>query len=198
MLLLDNYDSFTYNLYDYFRQLGMGCTVARNDALDPDLLDPDSFDALVFSPGPGRPADAGCMPALIKRFYKSKPMLGICLGHQALGEFFGATLQKAQAPMHGKTSRVQHRGHPLFQNIPDQFTAMRYHSLALQLPPGGPLEGIAYTAEGELMALAHPTLPLYGVQYHPESVLTEFGLLLLKNWLQLAGIGRETTGAIRA
>jgi anthranilate synthase component 2 len=188
MLLLDNYDSFTYNLYDYFQQLGVACTVVRNDALDPDALDPDSFDALIFSPGPGRPADAGCMPALIERFHASKPMLGICLGHQALGEFFGAALQKAQSPMHGKTSRVQHHGHPLFRGIPDHFTVMRYHSLALQLPTGGPLEGIAYTAEGELMALAHTTLPLYGVQYHPESILTEFGLPLLKNWLQLAGI----------
>jgi anthranilate synthase component 2 len=191
MLLLDNYDSFTYNLYDYLQQLGVACTVVRNDALDPNLLDPDAFDALVFSPGPGRPADAGCMMALIERFHACKPMLGICLGHQALGEFFGAALQKARAPMHGKTSEVQHNGHPLFQGIPDRFTVMRYHSLALQLPPGGPLQGIAYTAEGELMALAHPTLPLYGVQYHPESILTEFGLPLLKNWLRLAGIHPE-------
>ena len=185
ILLLDNYDSFTYNLYDYLLQAGAECLVLRNDACTlEDFLQLD-FDALVLSPGPERPADAGRMMALIASLFDKKPILGICLGHQALGEFFGARLVKAHPPMHGKTSMVTHTDHPLFQRLPPQFAVMRYHSLLLESLEGTPLKAIAHTPEGEIMALTHPTLPLLGVQFHPESILTEWGLELLKNWVEI-------------
>lgn len=184
ILLLDNYDSFTYNLYDYLLQTGSECQVLRNDALSLAAFEQLDFQAIVFSPGPKRPADAGLMPALIERLHDRVPMLGICLGHQALGEFFGAKLVKAAIPMHGKTTEIRHNRHPLFANIPERFTVMRYHSLLLESLDGTPLECLAKTDEGEIMALAHRTLPLLGVQFHPESILTEHGLQLLKNWVE--------------
>lgn len=184
VLLLDNYDSFTYNLYDYLLQTGVSCRVMRNDALTPEQFDALSFDALVFSPGPRRPADAGVMPALIERYHRQLPMLGICLGHQALGEFFGAHLVKARVPMHGKTTPVHHNGHPLFAGIPSPFTVMRYHSLLLESLDGTALDCTATTADGEIMALVHRSLPITGVQFHPESILTEHGLRLLENWVR--------------
>lgn len=187
ILLLDNYDSFTYNLYDYLLQAGAQCQVLRNDACSLEEFERLDFDALVLSPGPERPAGAGLMLPLIAQFFDKKPILGICLGHQALGEFFGANLVKAQLPMHGKTSQITHSGHPLFVDLPTQFAVMRYHSLLLESLEGTPLHSIAQTAEGEIMALAHETLPLLGVQFHPESILTEWGLELLKNWVKNAG-----------
>lgn len=183
ILLLDNYDSFTYNLYDYLLQTGVECRVLRNDALPLEAFDDLGFDAIVFSPGPKRPKDAGLMPALIERYHDRAPMLGICLGHQALGEFFGAKLIKAKVPMHGKTTVVRHSGHPLFAGIPERFTVMRYHSLLLESLDNTPLECIARTDEGEIMALAHRSLPILGMQFHPESILTEYGLQLLRNWV---------------
>jgi len=183
ILLLDNYDSFTYNLYDYLLQTGSECLVLRNDALSLAAFEQLDFQAIVLSPGPKRPADAGLMPALIERLHDRVPMLGICLGHQALGEFFGAKLVKAKIPMHGKTTEIRHNGHPLFANIPKRFTVMRYHSLLLESLDDTPLECLAKTDDGEIMALAHRTLPLLGVQFHPESILTEHGLQLLKNWV---------------
>ena len=183
ILLLDNYDSFTYNLYDYLLQTGAGCTVVRNDA--PDLLafEPHDFDAVVLSPGPKRPEQAGLMPNLVAAWYDRLPMLGICLGHQALGAFFGARIVKAPQPMHGKTSPVWHSGHRLFSGIPSPFTAMRYHSLIVDSLDHTPLDVIANTADGTIMALAHRRLPLLGVQFHPESILTDLGMQILSNWV---------------
>lgn len=185
ILLLDNYDSFTYNLYDYLLQTGAECQVLRNDALPLAAFEQLDFQAIVFSPGPKRPADAGLMPALIERLHDRVPMLGICLGHQALGEFFGAQLVKAKVPMHGKTTEIRHNGHPLFTGIPERFTVMRYHSLLLESLDGTPLECLAKTDDGEIMALTHRSLPIVGVQFHPESILTEHGLQLLKNWVRI-------------
>ncbi|GAB4493234.1 MAG: aminodeoxychorismate/anthranilate synthase component II [Saprospiraceae bacterium] len=185
ILLLDNYDSFTYNLYDYLLQTGVECQVLRNDALPLSAFEQPDFDAIVFSPGPKRPADAGLMLPLIERFHDRIPMLGICLGHQALGEFFGAKLIKAKVPMHGKTTEIRHNGHPIFAEIPTRFTVMRYHSLLLESLDDTPLECLAETADGEIMALSHRTLPLTGVQFHPESILTEHGLQMLKNWVKM-------------
>ncbi|MFN0015693.1 MAG: anthranilate synthase component II [Saprospiraceae bacterium] len=183
ILLLDNYDSFTYNLYDYLRQTGAQCVVVRNDS--PELLafSPEDFDAVVLSPGPKRPEDAGLMPDLIRSWHERVPILGICLGHQALGAFFGSQVVLADVPMHGKTSVVQHQGHPLFAGVPARFSAMRYHSLVVQGPLESPLRCIASADDGVVMALEHEWLPLLGMQFHPESVLTEHGHRLLANWV---------------
>lgn len=183
VLLLDNYDSFTYNLYDYLLQAGVGCVVVRNDAPELSFLNPHDFGAVVLSPGPKRPDDAGLMLNLIASWHAQLPILGICLGHQALGAYFGGRVVRAQEPMHGKTSMVQHNGHALFAGIPEHFSVMRYHSLIVNNLERTPLHGIAWTEDGTIMALAHRYLPLLGVQFHPESILTECGLQLLKNWV---------------
>ncbi|MBK8555272.1 MAG: aminodeoxychorismate/anthranilate synthase component II [Lewinellaceae bacterium] len=183
ILLLDNYDSFTYNLYDYLLQAGAQCQVLRNDAT---LPGPDRFDAIVLSPGPKRPEDAGQLMDIVARYHQIKPMLGICLGHQAIGTYFGAKLVRARVPVHGKTSLIRHENHLLFQHTPPFFEVMRYHSLLLQDLEHTGLMPLASTEDGELMAFTHTKLPLYGMQFHPESVLTEYGLTLLQNWLSLA------------
>ena len=185
VLLLDNYDSFTYNLYDYLLQTGVECDVYRNDALTLDGFEQLDFQAIVFSPGPKRPADAGLMLPLIQRYRERFPMLGICLGHQALGQAFGAAVVKAPVPMHGKTSVIRHLEHPIFEGIPEYFEVMRYHSLLLESLEGAPLRSIADSAKGEIMAMEHVSLPLLGLQFHPESILTEYGLRILENWVKM-------------
>lgn len=184
ILLLDNYDSFTYMLKDYIEQCGVVCHVKRND--EAGLMHAASlYDALVISPGPQTPLEAGALMEVIAGYASKMPILGVCLGHQGLGMHFGAELKKAKRPKHGKVEKLQHTSHALFEGIPQQFEATRYHSLILDsLPPE--LEVIASSAEGEVMGIAHKFLPLWGIQFHPESCATQFGIHLIKNFLKLA------------
>jgi len=188
VILLDNYDSFTYNLQDYFSQLGKPCEVIRNDEKTLEEIIRMDPDALILSPGPETPSKAGIMMDAIKNFHTRIPVLGICLGHQGIGEFFGATLVGAEKIMHGKTSLIHHQHHPLFNNIPSPFEAMRYHSLILKNVESTCLQVIATTDEDEVMAIIHPQYKICGIQFHPESILTPHGILILKNWLQWSGL----------
>lgn len=182
VLIIDNYDSFTYNLLDYICQLGYECEVFRNNEINIEQIAKiNNLEAIVLSPGPGVPKNAGILMSVIAAFHKQTPILGICLGHQALGEFFNNKLIKAKVPMHGKTSTLFYENHFLFQNITKPFEVMRYHSLVLE-EIKKPLIQIAQTKENEIMALAHQSLPLVGIQFHPESVLTKNGLQILKNF----------------
>lgn len=184
VLLIDNYDSFTYNLYDYITQLGTPCQVLRNDCCALNEIQSMVFDKIVISPGPGIPRDAGICNDLIAYYYNKKPMLGICLGFQAIGEFFGAELTHAKMPMHGKTSSIHiDTSATLFRNLHTPTQVMRYHSLILKnLPLQLTITG--KTTEDEIMAFEHEKLPLYGVQFHPESILTPDGLQMMANFLK--------------
>ncbi len=191
LLLLDNFDSFTHMLADYLRQLGAEVLVRRNDVPLAELQALD-FVGVVLSPGPGTPAAAGNLLAVIEAYYQQKPILGVCLGMQALGEFFGGRLRRAARPMHGKVSTIDLVGNdPWLAGLPPQQPVTRYHSLALEtssLPTC--LRPLAATADAdrELMALRHATLPLYGVQFHPEALLTTYGLEWLQNWMRCCNI----------
>lgn len=184
-VLLDNYDSFTYILRHYLLQTGNECAVYRNDEITVDELAALNPERLIISPGPETPLQAGITMDAIVHFHNRIPILGVCLGHQALGMYFGARLIHTPYPMHGKTSEVTHNGHPLFQNIPSLFTVMRYHSLAIEDIENTGLQAIAHTEDGIIMALAHEQYPCVGVQFHPESVGTEYGLQLIKNWAEM-------------
>lgn len=184
-VLIDNYDSFTYILHDYLLQTGNECAVYRNDEITIQQLSDLAPERIIISPGPETPLQAGISMDVIGHFHRQVPILGVCLGHQALGMYFGAPLVHSPYPMHGKTSPVTHNGHLLFKDIPSPFTVMRYHSLAVNEFDRTGLEAIATTADGTIMALAHKEYPCMGVQFHPESVGTEYGLQLLKNWAQL-------------
>lgn len=184
ILIIDNYDSFTYNLYDYFLQLGSSCTVVRNDEWSKEQFQAFDFDGLVLSPGPKKPKDAGLLMWAINYFHDKKPILGICLGHQGIGEFFGASLQKAKLPIHGKTSSISHDSSSLFLEFPTSFRVMRYHSLILENLEHTALIPTSFTQEGEIMSFRHQSLPIAGVQFHPESILTEYGIELLANWIK--------------
>jgi anthranilate synthase/aminodeoxychorismate synthase-like glutamine amidotransferase len=191
LLVLDNYDSFTYNLVQYAGELGAEPVVYRNDAVSVEAALQLRPDAIVVSPGPCTPREAGISVPLIRRAAGRVPVLGVCLGHQAIGEAFGGRVVRADRLMHGKTTPVAHRGHPLFEGLPVPFEAMRYHSLVVS-PEGLPreLEITAWSddrAEGsEIMGLCHESLPVYGVQFHPESVGTASGKRILVNFLALA------------
>lgn len=187
LFMLDNYDSFTYNLVQYFGELGAEVIVARNDEITLEEIEAMEPDLICVSPGPCSPAEAGLSIELITHFAGEIPILGVCLGHQSIGAAFGAKIIGAKQLMHGKTSAVTHRGTDLFTDIPSPFTVTRYHSLAIErktLPEC--LEITAETDDGEIMAVAHKELPIFGVQFHPESVLSEYGHELLNNFLKYA------------
>ena len=188
ILMIDNFDSFTYNLVQYFQLLGAEVEVRRNNALTPAEALAMRPEAIVLSPGPGRPEAAGIMPELIPQAVEAGiPLLGVCLGHQAIGEAFGMKLGNAKSIMHGKISEITHDGKGLFKNLPAVVKVVRYHSLALDadtLPPE--LEITARSEDGEVMGIRHRTLPVEGIQYHPESILTTTGKRQLANFLELA------------
>jgi anthranilate synthase component 2 len=186
VLLLDNYDSFTYNLVHYLAELGAEVEVARNDVLNISQIKAKSPQAIVISPGPGEPHAAGICPQVIKELGANIPIFGVCLGHQAIGEVFGGKVVRTE-PMHGKTSPIYHEGHGVFAGIKSPFTATRYHSLIVEkatLPEC--LEVTAWTDDGIIMGLQHRTLPIHGVQFHPESIASEHGHDLLNNFLKIA------------
>ena len=187
LVMVDNYDSFTYNLVQYLRELGMDVNVVRNDTTTCERIAAERPLAVVISPGPGRPADSGITPDVVRKLSGRLPILGVCLGHQAIAEVFGGAIVRAGRLMHGKTSMITHYGHPLFSGIDSPFEATRYHSLVVakdRVP--AELDVIAHSDDGEIMGLAHGTHPTYGVQFHPESILTLPGKQLLVNFLTLA------------
>lgn len=183
ILLVDNFDSFTYNLVDYFEQLGESCYIVRNN-VSPFSLPDLPFSQVVLSPGPGTPEYAGYLLEYVKYFENKLPILGICLGHQAIAQYFGAKVEKAIKPMHGKLSAIQKAiDAPIFKGFPASWQVVRYHSLIVKKIEKTDLLSLACTLEGELMVLKHKTLEIYGIQYHPEAALTEFGIEILENWL---------------
>jgi anthranilate synthase/aminodeoxychorismate synthase-like glutamine amidotransferase len=186
LLLIDNYDSFTYNLAQIFGELGATVLVKRNDEITPADIRKLSVEHICISPGPGRPKDAGISCDVIREFGGTKLILGVCLGHQCIGEVFGAEIVHAPKMMHGKTSGIRHNGTGLFQDIAQPFMATRYHSLVVNresLPKS--LTVVAEADDGEIMGLRHRELPIYGVQFHPESILTSEGAKLLANFLKM-------------
>jgi anthranilate synthase/aminodeoxychorismate synthase-like glutamine amidotransferase len=185
LLLLDNYDSFTFNLAQYLGELGAPPVVRRNDEISLDEIERLQPDHIVISPGPGRPEDAGISVELIKRFGPTTPVLGVCLGHQSIGVAFGGQVVRASQLMHGKTSAIQHDGRGVFRGVQQPFVAGRYHSLVVAEPLPDALEMAARTEDGTVMAVRHRTFPVHGVQFHPESVLTGEGRQLLRNFLEM-------------
>ncbi len=186
VFVLDNYDSFTYNLVQYFGELGQTPVVRRNDQVTLDEIEAMKPERIVISPGPGTPRDAGISIAMIRHFAGKTPILGVCLGHQAIGEAFGGVVARAPYLMHGKISTVHHDGRTIFRNLPQDFPATRYHSLIVEregLPEE--LEISAATGDGLIMGLRHRRFPIEGVQFHPESILTSAGKDLLRNFLDL-------------
>jgi len=186
LLVIDNYDSFTYNLVQYFGELGADPQVKRNDAITPDEVEKMKPQKIVISPGPGRPQEAGISMELIRKFGVKIPILGVCLGHQCMGEVYGGKVVRAGRLMHGKTSPIQHDGKGVFQGLPNPFEATRYHSLIVEknsVPSC--LEVCAETAEGEIMGVRHREYPVHGVQFHPESILSKEGKDLLANFLKI-------------
>jgi anthranilate synthase/aminodeoxychorismate synthase-like glutamine amidotransferase len=186
LLVIDNYDSFTFNLVQYFGQLGVTMRVFRNDELTPDEAERLNPDRVLISPGPCTPTDAGVSLDIIKTFAGKKPVLGVCLGHQSIGQIFGGNVIRAPRQMHGKLSPITHTGKGVFKGLPSPFTATRYHSLIVErssLPDC--LEITAESSDGEIMGLQHKQFSVHGVQFHPESIATEGGMQILKNFLAL-------------
>ena len=184
--MIDNYDSFTYNLVQYLGSLGAEVIVKRNDEITPEEVKEINPDGIVISPGPCTPKEAGVSVEVIKRYYKDYPILGVCLGHQSIGYAFGGNIVRAKRLMHGKTSEITHTGEGVFKGIPSPFTAVRYHSLVIDektLPKE--LKVTARSEDGEIMGVQHVRYPVYGVQFHPESVLSEHGMKILANFLDI-------------
>jgi anthranilate synthase/aminodeoxychorismate synthase-like glutamine amidotransferase len=190
IVMIDNYDSFTYNLVQYFGQLGADVRVFRNDAISVEEIEHLAPDQIVISPGPGDPNNAGISKEVIRSLGSRIPILGVCLGHQCIGEVFGGQVIRAPRLMHGKVSSIHHNGDPLFAGLPNPFEATRYHSLIVAEPLPQELMALAATAEGELMAVRHRMFPIYGVQFHPESILTQNGIQILANFMTQAVINQ--------
>jgi anthranilate synthase/aminodeoxychorismate synthase-like glutamine amidotransferase len=186
IVMIDNYDSFTYNLVQYLNELGCEVKVFRNDTITLDEIHRLRPSHIIISPGPGDPSDAGISEEIILQLGRQIPMLGVCLGHQCIGKAFGGKIARASRLMHGKTSLVYHQGDELFAEISSPFEATRYHSLIVCEPLPSVLEILASTLEGEVMALRHRVYPIYGVQFHPESILTNSGKQLLSNFLSIS------------
>lgn len=185
VLLIDNFDSFSHILADYLRQLGLELHIVRNDVQPETLLEQD-WEAVILSPGPESPSKAGNLMKILGQFVHNTPILGICLGHQAIGEYFGAKLVKGEYPVHGKVHRVyRQREHGLLENLPESFEVTRYHSLVIRDEPEV-LEVLLRTEDGVNMAMAHKSLPVIGIQYHPEAYLTQYGKEILGNWLKFS------------
>ena len=200
LLVIDNYDSFTYNLVQYFGELGQHLVVHRNDAITADDITQMAPDAIVISPGPCAPREAGISVEVIRQFGATIPMLGVCLGHQAIGEAYGGVVTRAGRVMHGKISRLRHDGTGLFRQIPSPFGVMRYHSLIVErasLPTSLDVTAVAEDDADEIHALQHRTHPVWGVQFHPESILTEHGRTILANFLSMASAFRSQDAAHR-
>jgi anthranilate synthase component II len=196
LLMIDNYDSFTYNLVQYFGELGEDVRTYRNDEIALDEIEAMKPDRICLSPGPSNPQNAGITLEVLRRFSGRVPILGVCLGHQAIGEAFGGRVVRAQTIMHGKVSRIETDGHGVFANLPKHFDVTRYHSLAIEresLPEC--LEISAWTEDGEIMGVRHKTLPVEGVQFHPESILSEHGHALLENFLKGSKAAQAATAA---
>ncbi len=183
IVVIDNYDSFTYNLVQYLGELGAELCVFRNDAVTLDELRALRPAHIVISPGPGEPEDGGISNDVIRELGPTTPLLGVCLGHQCIGEVFGGKVNRAPRLMHGKTSAVYHKGRGVFYGVPSPFQATRYHSLIVEEPLPDFLEVTAFTSQGEVMGLVHKAYPITGVQFHPESILTEHGKRILQNFL---------------
>jgi len=185
-LMIDNKDSFVYNLAAYFRELGCQITVRRADQISFDEIGLDGLRGIIISPGPGKPEEAVLPLEIVRELSHRIPILGVCLGHQVMAHAFGGTVQKGERPMHGKLSKVRHTGVRLFQNLPPLFSVTRYHSLVVKGDTlGGAFTVDAYAEDGAVMGISHRTRPLYGIQFHPEAVLTEHGHALLRNFLIL-------------
>lgn len=185
-LIIDNYDSFTYILQDYFLQLTNNCVVYKNDAITIDAIRELQPSRIILSPGPGTPAQSGICREVIAAFHKTIPILGVCLGHQAIGEFFGARLVHAIYPMHGKVSKVAHNQHPLFKGVAPLFDVMRYHSLVLTDVPEEVIPLAVAKDDSSIMAIAHKEYPCIGIQFHPESIGTPQGMTILRNWVSMS------------
>ena len=190
LLVLDNYDSFTYNLVQYFGELGADPVVKRNDAITPEEVEKLRPGRIVISPGPGTPADAGISMEVVRRMGKTTPILGVCLGHQCIAEVYGGKVVRADRLMHGKTSPIEHRGLGVFEGLPNPLTATRYHSLVIDPATMPDCLEVTATCEGIVMGVRHRSLPIEGVQFHPESILTDSGHELLANFLRRAALRR--------